>query len=68
MAEHFPLTISCDDCTMHGTAACDDCVVSFICSREPDDAVVIDAAEERAMRMLARSGLIPQLRHAPAAG
>lgn len=59
----FPLHISCDDCTMQHTSACDDCVVSFICGREPDDAVVIDVAEQRAMRLLARSGLVPELRH-----
>ena len=68
MADHFPLTVSCDDCTMQGTDACDDCVVTFICSREPDDALIIDVAEERAMRMLARSGLVPGLRHTPATG
>ncbi len=61
------LTIDCDDCSMQHTSACDDCVVSFICSREPDEAVIIDVAEERAVRMLIRSGLVPGIRHAPAA-
>ena len=42
--------------------ACDDCVVSFLLGREPDDAVVIDADEARAMRMLERAGLVPTLR------
>jgi hypothetical protein len=56
-------TISCDDCTMRDTVACDGCVVTFICDREPDDAVVIDVAEERALRLLGRSGLVPPLRH-----
>jgi hypothetical protein len=55
--------ISCDECVMQHTEACEDCVVTFICSREPDDAVVIDAAEERAMRLLVGSGLVPALRH-----
>ena len=59
------LTIDCDGCTMQHTKACDDCVVTFICSREPDEAVIIDAAEERAVRMLIRSGLVPTLRHVP---
>lgn len=68
MSDRLPLTISCSDCSVRDTAACDDCVVSFICSREPDDAVIIDVAEERAMRMLARSGLIPPLQHQPATG
>lgn len=48
---------------MQATAACEDCVVSFICDREPGDAVIIDVAEERALRMLGRSGLVPVLRH-----
>lgn len=58
-----PIRISCDDCTMQGTDACGDCIVTFICSREPDDAIIIDAAEERAVRMLIKSGLVPELRH-----
>jgi len=54
--------ISCDDCVMAHTDACDDCVVTFICGREPDEAVVIDVAEARAMRMLGDAGLVPPLR------
>ena len=50
------------------TAACDDCVVSFLLGREPDDAVVIDADEARAMRMLERAGLVPTLRFSTRAG
>jgi hypothetical protein len=57
------LTISCDDCAMQHTDACDDCVVSFICGREPGGAVVIDVAEARAVRLLGRAGLVPRLRH-----
>lgn len=64
--EREPIRISCTDCTMQHTDACDDCIVTFICSREPDDAVIIDVAEERAVRMLIRSGLVPDLRHEPA--
>ncbi len=54
--------ISCDDCVMQGTVACADCVVTFICGREPDEAVVIDVAEARAVRMLGDVGLVPRLR------
>jgi hypothetical protein len=54
--------ISCDDCVMQHTNACDDCVVTFICGREPDEAVVIDVAEARAVRMLGEVGLVPRLR------
>lgn len=56
------ITVDCDACAMHATPACDDCVVNFLLGREPDDAVVIDAEEARAMRLLARAGLLPTLR------
>ena len=56
-------SISCDDCAMQHTDVCDDCVVSFICGREPSDAVVIDVEEVRAVRLLERAGLVPGLRH-----
>jgi hypothetical protein len=58
-------TIDCDDCVMAGTSACDDCVVTFIVNREPGDAVVVDADEERALRALGDGGLVPLLRHRP---
>ena len=48
---------------MEGTHACDDCVVSFVVSREPGSALVIDYEEERAVRMLAGAGLVPGIRH-----
>jgi hypothetical protein len=57
------ISISCDDCELHGSTACDDCLVSFVLGREPDDAVVVDVEEARAMRMLSRAGLVPRLRH-----
>jgi hypothetical protein len=50
---------------MRDTVACDDCVVSFVVNREPGTALVIDVAEARAMRMLSRAGLVPELRHRP---
>jgi hypothetical protein len=59
------LTIDCDECVMRDTRACDDCVVSFVVGREPGEALVIDVAEERAVRMLAGAGLVPRLRHRP---
>jgi hypothetical protein len=62
-AEGEPLTIDCDECAMQGTSACADCVVTFICSREPGEAVVVDVAEERALRLLSGAGLLPALRH-----
>ena len=56
------MEISCGDCVMQGTSACDDCVVTFICGREPDEAVVFDVAEARAVRLLGEVGLLPPLR------
>ena len=57
------VTISCSECVLEGSSACDDCVVSFLLERDPADAVVIDAAEARAVRLLQRAGLVPELRH-----
>jgi hypothetical protein len=62
------MTISCDDCTMQGSHACQGCLVTFICDRDPADAVIIDVDEARAVRLLGRSGLLPPLRHRPRAG
>lgn len=63
-----PLTISCSDCVMRDTPACEDCIVTFIVGRQPEDALVIDVAEARAVKLLAGAGLVPGLRHAPSAG
>ncbi len=57
------LIVDCDTCTMRRTEACGDCVVTFICDRAPEDAVVFDVSEERALRLLGRGGLVPPLRH-----
>ena len=62
------MRIDCADCVMQATDACDDCIVSFVANREPGDAVVIDVGAERAVRMLARAGLVPESRHLPRAG
>jgi hypothetical protein len=58
-----PTIIDCDECIARRTNARDDCVVTFLCSREPHEAVVIDVAELRALRMLGNAGLVPRLRH-----
>jgi hypothetical protein len=57
------LTIDCDECRLEGTAACDDCVVTFLLGSERSTAVVIDMAEARAVRLLGDAGLVPALRH-----
>jgi hypothetical protein len=56
-------TIDCADCLHQHTPVCDDCVVSFIVDREPEDAVVVDVEEARAVRLLAQAGLVPGVRH-----
>jgi hypothetical protein len=53
---------------MEGTPVCADCVVTYLCDREPDDAVIIDVVEARALRLLAQGGLAPALRHSPRTG
>lgn len=62
------LRIDCDDCVAQHTEACEDCVVTFLCGREPDDAVVVDVAEVRALRLLGQADLVPPLRHRPRTG
>jgi len=62
------LTINCDECAMRHTSACDDCLVTFVVGRRPGEALVIDADEERAVRMLAGAGLVPGCRHRASAG
>ena len=56
-------SIDCRTCVMQATSACDDCVVTFICSRDEDDAVVVDVDEWKAVRLLQDAGLVPKLRH-----
>jgi hypothetical protein len=62
------ITIDCDECTLQHTSACEDCLVTFLLDRDPADAVVIDAAEARAVRLLERAGLVPNLRFDAKAG
>ena len=62
------LRISCDECVMESTSACDDCVVTFLCGRAPGDAIVIDVVEARALRLLEQGGLAPALRHSRRTG
>jgi hypothetical protein len=56
-------TIDCSRCIVRETVACADCIVTFVVGREPGEALVIDAEEERAVRLLAGAGLVPRLRH-----
>ncbi len=67
-ADAATLTIDCDCCAMRDTSACEDCMVTFLLGRQPDDAVIIDAEEARAVRMLERAGLVPAIRFSRQAG
>lgn len=62
------LTIDCDDCTQQGTRTCEDCVVTFICSRPERSALVVDVTERIALRNLSEVGLVPALHHVPRSG
>ena len=64
-AKRTDLVLDCDTCAERHTSTCDDCVVTFLCERDPDDAVVIDVGEARALRLLADADLVPRLRHHP---
>jgi hypothetical protein len=57
------MVIDCESCIMRDTDACADCVVTFVIGTEPAGALVVDAAEFRALRLLGQAGLVPQLRH-----
>ncbi|MEQ8438918.1 MAG: hypothetical protein RIB65_15605 [Ilumatobacter fluminis] len=61
------ITISCDDCRMQSTSACDDCVVSFLL-RDDDEQIeqtplVLDLDQVRVVRLLGKAGLVPDLRY-----
>lgn len=57
------IRIDCEECSHRATDVCSDCLVTFLCEREPDGAVVIPLEEVRAVRMLQSAGLAPMVRH-----
>jgi len=54
--------ISCTHCVMQRTSACTGCVVTHVLGHEPGG-VVFDLATERAVRLLAKAGMIPSSRY-----
>ncbi len=48
---------------MKDTVACSDCIVTYICDRKPEEAVVISMEEWRSMRSLNKAGLLPESQH-----
>ena len=67
------LTISCDDCSMRRTTACNECVVTFLLDGETGDhavdhpvehdPLVLDLDQARVVRLLGRAGLVPDLKY-----
>lgn len=57
-----PISVSCDECSLRATSACDGCLVTFLLGTDPHGAVIVDVMEARAMKMLHRAGLLPELR------
>jgi len=47
---------------MQHTSACEGCVVTYVLDHEPGG-VVFDLATERAVRLLAKAGMIPSSRY-----
>jgi hypothetical protein len=63
MFEEETLSIECEACVMRHSDHCRDCIVSVLVEPSPRrGALVVDADEERALRELAASGLIPEIR------
>lgn len=56
------LMISCDTCVMQDTDACGDCMMTALVDND-NGAVVFNLQELREVRLLAKSGLVPTLRH-----
>ncbi len=66
------LTISCDECSMQCTSACDDCVVTFVLrgtddgrhdGHHDDGPLVLDLDQARVVRLLGKAGLVPELKY-----
>jgi len=62
------MRIDCDECVMQDTEVCDDCVVTHLLRRNPEEGVVLDLDEARVLRRLAGAGLVPGLRHVARGG
>lgn len=62
------LTISCDDCRMRCTSACDDCVVTFLLDddtteRSGHEVMMLDLDQARVVKLLGKAGLVPDLKY-----
>lgn len=57
------MLIDCESCVVRGLA-CGDCVVTVILGAPPG-AIEVDAEEQSALDVLAKSGLVPRLQMVP---
>lgn len=61
------LSISCDDCSMQCSSACDDCVVTFLLRddtiEQTHDTLVLDLEQARVVRLFGAAGLVPDLKY-----
>ena len=57
------ILVDCESCPLSETTSCEDCLVTFICDRDPRSAVVISLDEWRSMRSMTKAGLLPKLRN-----
>ena len=56
------LMISCDTCVAINTEACTDCMMNSLCDND-QGAVILSLQDLREVRLLAKAGLVPTLRH-----
>lgn len=67
MNDERSLTISCDECSMQCTSACDDCVVSFVLRGDETEnehvPLVLDLDQARVVKLLGKAGLVPDLKY-----
>ncbi|MEY3589065.1 MAG: hypothetical protein RL430_647 [Actinomycetota bacterium] len=62
-ADNVPvLMISCDTCVAINTEACTDCMMNSLCDND-QGAVILSLQDLREVRLLAKAGLVPTLRH-----
>ena len=57
------ISIDCELCPLANSDSCDDCLVTFICDRDPETAVIISLDEWRSMKAMTKVGLLPELRN-----
>jgi hypothetical protein len=57
------LSISCSDCTMQSTPACNDCVVTFVLGADAKGVELdLDVDQERVVQLFGRAGMVPLLK------